>query len=171
MKKIVLLVLFTSLFVSCVSVTEKKIYSFAPFVSPVSIIESVGQNLSYLKRIDQLLETKDLIMSNDYSECDYFLFFSFTINEVDSGNYSFKREYDYLTKTTTWIEPSGETKSALTLTITLYDALDLTEDGLYTIVKEVSSEVDVSDNELKLQAETIIETYLPLLLKTIDEAW
>ena len=170
MKKIVSVVLFTFLLVSCVGVKErKKVYSFAPFVSPSSIIESVGQNTSYLKRIVSMVETKNLVQISDYSASDYFLFFSFTLSQVDFGDYSLTREYNYITKRTQWLQPSGKKKSLLTLTLSFYDASDLTLDGVYTLIKEVSSSVGVNEKEVGLQIETIIETHLPTLLKDIDD--
>ncbi len=172
MKEIVFVVLFTSLLVSCVSMKEgAESYLYAPFVSPDSIIKSVGQNNAYLQSISRLMNDKNLFMVDDYSSCDYYLIVSFSYDEIPKGNYSFKRAYDYVHKTTSWTQPSGETKRILTLTLILYDALDLRVDGLYSVIKEVQSSVDISNEELYLHDETIIETHLPTLLRKLEKEW
>ncbi len=171
-KRIVFIVLLTPLFMSCVSVKEgRESHLFAPFVSPDSIVTRVGQNYEYLKEITKVLDNKNLSMTDDYMNLDYYLFFSFTISEGNKGNYIFKKEYDYVDKKTRWAHLSDETKSILTITLTLYDAKDLQKDTIYSKVKEVSSSVDLRDEELSLHPSTIIDTHISSLLNLIEQEW
>jgi hypothetical protein len=157
---------------SCTSTKELESYiTYAPFISSNSLITNVGQQTTYLKEISSYLKKQHLILVGDYENCDYYLFFSFTISEVDSGEYIFKREYDPVAKKTRWMKPNGEKKSVLSLVLTFYDGPDLLKDAMYTKIKEVESSVDISEREQFLQLETLIETHLPMLLKKIIKDW
>ena len=172
MKRIVCVSLLTLLLMGCTSTKEVESYiTYAPFISSDSLITSVGQNTTYLKEISSYLKEQNLILVEDYENCDYYLFFSFTISQVDSGDYFFKREYDPVVKKTKWIRPNGKKKSVLSLVLTFYDVPDLLHDAMYTTIKEVESSVDIREREQFLHLETLIETHLPTLLKKIIKEW
>jgi len=171
-KRIVCVSLLTLVLMSCTSTKElESSITYAPFVSSDSLITSVGQNTTYLKEISFYLKNKHLILVEDYENCDYYLFFSFTISEVDSGDYFFKREYDPVAKKTRWMKPDGKKKSILSLVLTLYDGPDVLRDAMYTTIKQVESSVDINEKEQSLHIETLIETHLPTLLKNIIKDW
>ncbi|MDC7245635.1 MAG: hypothetical protein PQJ47_06960 [Sphaerochaetaceae bacterium] len=149
--------------------SEREPLTYAPFIKEQSLPLPVYLKRFLVEKIGEHLQVESFCEADDYLQSDTYLFVSVTIEEGDPADYNLYPRYDFLSRKTVWVHPEGERNKELHLDITFYDGRDLRDFSVYTPVYALHSSTVLSDSQLLLDTEVLVQIHINDLLDSLKE--
>jgi len=170
MRKVSTLLFLTLLLSGCTTLeTSERNFTYAPFLSSESLDMPLYVKNTLIEKSETMLHKEAIYRSDDYLECDTYLFVSITIEEGEAKAVSLYPQYDPIQKKTIWLHLSQEREKELHLDVTLYDGRDLRDYSVYTPLYKLHSSHILTSSQLLLDIETLIAIYGDQLFRSLKE--